>query len=87
MPYEWDPAKSASNKLKHGISFEEAVLAIEKNGFLALFDSKTYPGQNAVVFLDAVGVLYVGIIEQRGNQSRIITVHRDRKLEKKYGQS
>ncbi|MDR1264278.1 MAG: BrnT family toxin [Propionibacteriaceae bacterium] len=24
LRFEWDPAKSASNKLKHGVDFEEA---------------------------------------------------------------
>lgn len=26
MPYEWDEAKNRANRLKHGISFEEAQL-------------------------------------------------------------
>ncbi|GLQ12448.1 hypothetical protein GCM10007913_43810 [Devosia yakushimensis] len=26
MPYEWDSAKNRANRLKHGISFEEAQL-------------------------------------------------------------
>jgi uncharacterized DUF497 family protein len=26
MPYEWDDAKNRANRLKHGISFEEAQL-------------------------------------------------------------
>lgn len=26
MEFEWDPAKSAKNQIKHGVSFEEAVV-------------------------------------------------------------
>ena len=29
MRFEWDPAKAASNKRKHGVSFEEAASTFE----------------------------------------------------------
>jgi uncharacterized DUF497 family protein len=29
LPYEWDPAKAASNVRKHGVSFEEAKTVLD----------------------------------------------------------
>ena len=29
MLFDWDPAKAASNELKHGVSFAEAVTVLD----------------------------------------------------------
>ena len=29
MTFDWDPAKDASNRVKHGVSFEAAQLAFD----------------------------------------------------------
>jgi uncharacterized DUF497 family protein len=36
--YEWDPAKAASNRAKHGVSFEVAVKVFEDPNALTVFD-------------------------------------------------
>ncbi len=84
MVFEWNPAKSASNKLKHGVSFEEVEEALERGAAIDSFKSRNHPGQELIVFRNARGILYVVAIEQRGDRLRIVTAHRDRKLEKKY---
>ena len=39
MRFEWDPAKSRANKLKHGIDFEEAVRLFDhESECLDIFD-------------------------------------------------
>ena len=40
MPFEYDPAKSATNKAKHGISFEEAQV-LWKDGRMLEAPAKT----------------------------------------------
>ena len=39
MDYEWDDAKAASNRAKHGISFEEA-LTVFGDPLAAIFDDE-----------------------------------------------
>ncbi len=84
MDFEWYPAKSAANKIKHGISFEEVEEGISEN-FIEAIASRTYPGQLLILFRSATGVFYVAATERRQGRLRIITAHRDRKLERKYG--
>jgi uncharacterized protein len=84
MEFEWDAKKSASNKEKHGISFEEVEEAIAINGYLTTRTNDNYPGQEFIVFR-ADDQIYVAAVEPRGSNLRIVTVYRSRKMEKKYG--
>lgn len=36
--FEWDPAKAASNREKHGISFDEAATVFRDARMLSIFD-------------------------------------------------
>ncbi len=83
MTFEWDPGKSAINKRKHGISFEEVENAILEN-FIADMENPAYPGQRIIVFRFKT-TIYAASVEQRGENIRLITAHPDRKLRKKYG--
>ena len=85
MTFEWDALKSASNKLKHGLSFEEVEDAIEKSGIVAMIDNPSYPGQRIIVFRTAGKEIARAIIEFRGTKARIISAQRSRKLRKLYG--
>lgn len=40
MRFEWDPAKAASNKRKHGVSFEEAMECFSDPFALVLEDPR-----------------------------------------------
>jgi len=40
MKYEWDEAKNFKNKLKHKISFEEAVTVFEDTNAVTIFDDE-----------------------------------------------
>jgi hypothetical protein len=77
--FEYDPAKSASNKEKHGIDFEQAA---------KLWDAKTVSVTLRVA--DEPRTLVIGrigekhwtaIVTQRGEKLRIISVRRARKKE------
>ena len=85
MTFDWDNAKSAKNKTKHGISFEEVVYAIEKDGLIAVLSNPAYQGQEMLVFR-AKGHIHVAVGETREGKFRLITAQRRRKMEKRYGQ-
>lgn len=38
MEFEWDPSKAASNRRKHGVSFEEAASVFDSPDPLVKFD-------------------------------------------------
>jgi len=80
LHFEWDPAKSALNKVKHGLDFDEA-LAIWLDPGRAVVDSKytTEPRQLTIGLLD--GRMYTAITTIRGGAIRIISVRRSRREE------
>lgn len=83
MIFEWDPVKNHQNTIKHGVTFEQALqiwagprvdvkdIAYTKNearsATLGIIDDK----------------LYVAIWTKRNDKTRLITVRRARKNEKK----
>lgn len=85
MEFEFDPAKSASNKDKHGIDFVEAQ-ALWLDGGLEVVLSKDRL-KNEVRFL-AIGRIsgkhWTAICTFRGEAVRIISVRRARKEEVEY---
>jgi len=85
MFFEWDALKSASNKLKHGISFEEVEEALAKEAPLDAFRNANYPGQEVWVFRSLEGKICSVAVEQRGGKVRFISAHQNRKMRKMYG--
>ena len=70
--FEWDDAKAATNLMKHGVSFDEAVTALLDPTAFFVEDS-AHPGRFAVIGMSAgVRVLYVVHVE-RGARERIIS--------------
>jgi uncharacterized DUF497 family protein len=57
MDVEWDPEKAASNLLKHGVDFADAVTALEDEAALTRADPDA-PGEDRFVSLgmDAQGL-------------------------------
>lgn len=81
MEFEYDPAKSASNKPKHGIDFEEA----QRLWDAPTLKATTYAGN------DDQRSLHIGVIDgkhwsaittERNGKLRIISVRRSRTNEK-----
>lgn len=83
MEFEYDPKKSISNLLKHGIDFMRAQ---------RLWDSPTvevsvngdYGEERFAVFGVIEGENWTAIITYRGGNIRIISVRRSKKNEVKY---
>lgn len=65
MKFEWDDNKNAANKLKHGISFEDAVTAFE-GPVLTRDDPRPY------------GELRQISLGQVGEEATVAVVHTDR---------
>lgn len=80
MQYEYDPNKSRTNKVKHGIDFEEAqALWMDKNAVVQDARSDTEP---RFIVIGRIGDLFwAAFITYRGETVRIISVRRARKEE------
>ena len=86
--YEWDPRKAADNLRKHGVDFDDAVIAIEDPLALTMLD----PDSNGEVRFvsmgrDPEGRLLVTIFTPRGQLIRIISSRRATPSERRtYGE-
>lgn len=66
MSYEWDAGKNVANQMKHGISFEEALLIFEGDVLTGVDTRRDY-GETRKVSIGAIQDLIV-----------IVVVHTDR---------
>ena len=81
MEFEYDPAKSETNKKKHGINFEEAQALWfdpDSKGFIAKSDDE----DRFAIIANLKGKLWVGFYTPRENKIRIISVRRARTNER-----
>ena len=76
MRFEWDPAKSAANARKHGITFSEAQQLFESgNDYLELFDETHSQDEDRFIAVGSItrGVAVVVWTERTENTIRIVT--------------
>lgn len=86
MEFEFDPAKSAVNKDKHGIDFLEAQ-ALWKDGKLVEAPS-LYQGEERHIAVGMInGKHWSAIFTLRTGRVRLISVRRSREREVKYYES
>ena len=83
MKFEFDPNKSASNEVKHGIDFEEAQLLWE-NTIVMTPVADDHGEDRWAVFGLIDDKHWTAIITMRENATRIISVRRSRKKEEDY---
>ena len=78
--FEFDPAKSAANKAKHGIDFEEAQ-ALWRGGNVVMLPSR-YPHEPRSLAIGEIGSqLWTAIVTHRDENIRLISVRRSRQEE------
>ena len=80
MPFEYDPAKSASNRVKHGVDFEDAQ-SLWRDPSLIEVDARldTEPRSLAI---GRIGLKHwTAVYVYRGGVIRIISVRRSRRRE------
>ena len=81
--FEYDPAKSQSNKLKHGIDFEEAQGLWR--GPHTEQEAEIVDGEKRFVVYGKIDDKnWTAAITYRGSNTRIISVRRSREDEKRY---
>ena len=80
MIFEYDPNKSAANKIKHGIDFEEAQ-ALWNDPWLLEAPARTDDEPRFLVIGRIQGRPWSAICVHRGDNIRIISVRRARRQE------
>ncbi|NER94012.1 MAG: BrnT family toxin [Symploca sp. SIO1B1] len=80
MKFEFDPAKSSTNKKKHGIDFEE-IKALWEDERLLEVPAKTIDELRYVVIGKLNGKFWSVVITYRGDRIRIISARRSRDKE------
>ena len=80
MKFEYDPDKSAANKAKHGIDFEEAQ-ALWADPWLLEAPAATEDEPRVLSIGRIAGKVWTAVWTRRGDRVRIISVRRARKEE------
>ncbi|MCD4814683.1 BrnT family toxin [bacterium] len=86
MLFEYDPEKSAVNKRKHGIDFEQAK-AIWQDGHYLEIPADTEDEARYLVIGKIDDKWWSAVITYRSGSIRIISVRRSRKVEVGYYES
>jgi len=88
MTFDWDPAKAASNRKKHGISFEEAQSVFYDEAAVQFYDESHSTGEERFLLLgmsSGTNLLLVCHCERgRGGVIRIISARNATKLESSF---
>lgn len=79
--FEWDEAKNASNKKKHGVSFEEAEAIWDDTTFAELHVMDTPEDRWVAIGRVAKGSYLTAAITYRGERVRIISARKSTKKE------
>jgi uncharacterized DUF497 family protein len=83
MNFEWDPAKAATNVVRHGVTFEQAKgVFVDHKAIEALDESSTEEERWRLLGRSDVGILMVIYAERRG-KIRIISARPADKRERK----
>ncbi len=87
MKFEYDEKKSNSNREKHGIDFEEAMLLGDDRDLLEI-PAKTVQDENRYVVIGKIEKKHwSAVISFRGDSVRIISVRRSREEEVQWYES
>lgn len=83
MDYEWDAAKAAENRRKHGIDFVDSIPAIEDPNRLEETDSRFEYGEQRirVIGMAEGNILFVVTTQRDERTCRIISARRATRYE------
>ncbi|HEX7180434.1 MAG TPA: BrnT family toxin [Thermoanaerobaculia bacterium] len=83
MEYEWDAAKAAENRRRHGIDFADSIAAIEDPNRLEEIDSRFEYGEERIRIIGlAVGNVLFVVTTMHGDRTcRIISARRATRYE------
>jgi uncharacterized DUF497 family protein len=75
--FEWDAAKAAANRRKHGVGFEFATSAFRDMFAIEWLDEREHHGEARMVLLGmAEGTLLVVVHVERGDRVRLVSARR-----------
>lgn len=81
MPFDYDPAKSTANSVKHGLDFEDAQkLWLDEHA--VIFPAKSENEPRFAILGNIDDRLWIGFYTIRDKNIRIISVRRARKGER-----
>ncbi|MBK8102184.1 MAG: BrnT family toxin [Cellvibrionales bacterium] len=90
ITFEWDSAKAASNRKKHGVSFEEAQSVFYDEFAVQFFDDESSEMEDRFLMLglssDAQLLMVCHCERHEGNVIRIISARRATKNESQFYQ-
>lgn len=86
MKFEFDPEKSEINKAKHGVNFDESQLLWEDPDAIG-FPAKSENEERFALLAVLNGRVWFAFYTLREDQTRLISVRRARKGEKKLYES
>ncbi|WP_338845652.1 BrnT family toxin [Massilia sp. W12] len=81
--FEWDEAKNASNKNKHGVDFMDALRVFYDDMRITVYDDRSDYGEERfqVIGMSYGKILFVVYTERHGNTIRIISARKAEKRE------
>lgn len=82
--FDWDPRKAASNRRKHGVSFDEAQTVFDDP--LVLFIADWEHGEPRIVAIgtaESARILFVVSVELEDDFMRIVSARRATRSERK----
>jgi len=85
MEFEWNEAKAESNKVKHGVSFEEAKTVFNDKLFVDFYDPDHSNDEHRYIILgESVRCrLLMVSYTQRGDAARLISARKATQRERK----
>ena len=88
MRFEWDSAKEQANRVKHGVSFNDASALLASDvDYLAIYDAEHSIDEDRFIAIgpSRLGILVVVFTEVRDDVIRIVSARRaTRKEEQRY---
>jgi len=84
MNFEWDALKAASNLLKHGIDFADAVGVLYDDLAITVTDENAMDERYVTVGTDPLGRVLVVVYAWRGKHARLISARKATRKESDY---
>jgi uncharacterized protein len=85
MEFDWDPAKSASNQQKHGITFTVATQVFDDPNRRYSDSTRGHDGERRAIVIGQIGDgrLFTVVFTMRNDVTRIISARRSRDAERR----
>ena len=73
---EWDRQKADANRLKHGVEFSDAAIALADESAIVRADEDPNEGRYVLIGMDSLGRVVVVIYTWRDDEVRLISARR-----------